>query len=211
MLKAILFDLDGTLIDSEEYYKSGTYTWIKRKGIDVNIEDIYSIIGLSIEDTYKKIVEITGLEYDDVKRTNENYFNKECPLDFNEWIFPETKDTFKMLKDKGLKIAICSMSPTFYIKKFGDDTGLSEYIDYYISGEECKNTKPDPEIYLKALKELNILPSEAIVVEDAKSGILAGKAAGIKVIARDASRYKIDQSKADLIIKDLNDLENILF
>lgn len=211
MLKAILFDLDGTLIDSEEYYKSGTYTWIKRKGIDIKVEDIYSVIGLSIEDTYKKIVELTGLPYEEVKKTNEHYFTVENPLDFNKWIYPETKEVFKKIKEKGLKIAICSMSPSEYIKKFGEKTGLSDYIDYYISGEECKHTKPDPEIYLKALEELDILADEAIVIEDAETGIKAGKAASLKVIARDASRFNIDQSEADLIIKDLKDLESIVF
>ena len=210
MLKACLFDLDGTLINSEEYYQHGTYFWINRMGIKINKEDIFPIIGKDAKDTYRILSKITGLDEETCKENNDHYFLKEDPLDFRKYLFEDVYDTFQMIKDKGLKIAICSMSPYDYIKKCIEECELEEFVDYYISGIDCEHNKPSPDIYLNALKELNINADEALVIEDAQSGIEAGKAAGMIVVARDDSRFKINQKDADFILEDLRKLSIIV-
>ncbi|CUU50898.1 HAD family hydrolase [Clostridium beijerinckii] len=83
------------------------------------------------------------------------------------------------------------------------DCKISDYIDFVTSGEECENDKPDPEIYIKAIKTLGFLCKEVIVVEDSKLGIRSAKAAGLNVIALAQKEYDIDQSEADFKINDL--------
>ncbi|MGN1405052.1 MAG: HAD family hydrolase [Erysipelotrichaceae bacterium] len=205
MLKAVFFDLDGTLMDSEMHYISGTVKWLNDLNIRVSEKDVFNIVGLSMDDTYKYLSELSGLSYDECVFYNEKYF-KSHPLNFKKLIYKEVPDVFRVLKNRGLKTAICSMSPLYYIKQFVSDNNLDEYVDYCVSGEDLKHNKPAPDIYLKALDELKLKQDEVIVVEDAKSGIDSALAAGLRVVARDASRYHVDQHKASAILSDLNEL-----
>lgn len=209
MLKAVFFDLDGTLMDSEMHYISGTAEWLNELDIRVSKEDVFNIVGLTMDDTYKYLSKLSGLSYDECVFYNEKYF-KVHPLDFRKLIYPEVKEVFRKLKDRGYKTAICSMSPLDYIKKFVSDNCLDEYVDYCVSGEDLKHNKPYPDIYLKALTELKLKKDEVIVVEDAKSGIESALAAGLKVVAKDASRYHADQHKADAILSDLKELIELI-
>lgn len=205
MLKAVFFDLDGTLMDSEMHYISGTVKWLNDLNIRVSEEDVFNIVGLSMDDTYKYLSELSGFSYDECVLYNEKYF-KSHPLNFKKLIYKEVPDVFRGLKNRGLKTAICSMSPLYYIKKFVSDNKLDEYVDYCVSGEDLKHNKPAPDIYLKALEELKLKKEEVIVVEDARSGIDSALAAGLRVVARDASRYHVDQHKASAILSNLNKL-----
>ena len=79
-----------------------------------------------------------------------------------------------------------------------------------ISDEDVKNPKPSPEIYLKAIERLGVNRDETLVIEDSSTGIKAGKNAGICTLARDSSRFFVDQSEADYIFDDLHEVFNIL-
>ena len=209
MIKAIFFDLDGTLMDSEMYYINGTKKWLNDLNIQYDEKDIMKIVGLTMEDTYKFLSNLSGLSYKDCVIHNEKYFNSH-PINFQKLIYKEVEEVFKKLHEIGYIIAICSMSPYGYIKKFVEDNNLDEYVNFFISGEDLKNNKPAPDIYLKSLKDLNLKPEEVIVVEDALSGIMSAKNAGLKVYARDASRYHVDQSEASGVLSCLDDLFKIL-
>ena len=80
---------------------------------------------------------------------------------------------------------------------------LDKYIDFIISGEECIESKPNPEIYNKAINALELSPKEVIAIEDSKLGIAAAKAASIEVLALEQNDNEQDQSEANYIIKDL--------
>lgn len=211
MIKAVLFDLDGTLIDSETFYMKGMVSIAHNLGaVNATEKDFYCVIGKTMDYTYEVFEKIVNKDLSIWKDYYNNYFVDIEPLKFNELLFDDVKETFFGLKEKNIKIAICSMSQVEYIKKFVDDCGLNEYVDYYVSGDEVKRTKPYPDIYLKALKDLNMNKDEVIVVEDADTGIEAGLSAGLKVYARDDSKFKIDQSKAIEVFKDLRKLLKII-
>lgn len=211
MIKAALFDLDGTLIDSESFYMKGMVNIAHNLGaINATEKDFYCVIGKTMDYTYEVFERIVNRDLSSWKDYYNNYFKDIDPLKFDELLFDDVKDTFIGLKEKGIKIAICSMSPIKYIEKFVNDCNLNEYVDYYVSGDEVEHTKPYPDIYLKALKDLNMNKDEVIVVEDADTGIEASLAAGIKVYARDDSKFNIDQSKAIEVFKDLRKLLKII-
>lgn len=208
MIKAILFDMDGTLTDSERYYTEGTFNWIN-KIKKVSLEDIYPIIGTNMDETYKILSKLSLLSYDEVVKLNTEYFN-DNPINYNDYIFNDVKDTLKLLKNNGYKLALCSLSEKWMVNNFIRDCHLENIFDVILSDDDVSNSKPNPEIYLKALELLSIDNDEAIVVEDSYNGILAGINANIKVFARDASRYHIDQSKAFYIFKDMSEILNII-
>ena len=212
MIKAILFDLDGTLIDSEEYYTEGTFEWIQRFGFKGKIEDIYPFIGK----TYQVQCEMVSgyinhqMSAEEVRVYNDNFFANEKPMVCSEYAFPEVKDSIIELKKHGYKMAICSSSSKELIAKIIAELGFDQYIDFIQSSDDVENGKPAPDVYLEALKFFNIEPKESIVVEDSYSGILAGKNANIYTVARKDYRYNIDQSLADSYIDGIDELYDLI-
>lgn len=87
---------------------------------------------------------------------------------------------------------------------------LEKYIDFVISGEECIESKPNPDIYIKTIKALNILPKEALAIEDSLLGIQSAKAAGLEVVALYQKDYDLDQSQARYKIKDLKEIIELI-
>lgn len=204
MIKAFLFDMDGTLTDSEKYYTEGTFNWVN-KIKNISLKDIYPIIGTNMDETYKILSNISGLSYDEVIKLNTEYFVNH-PINYNDYIFDDVKDVLNILMNKGYKLALCSLSERWMVEQFIKDCKFENVFDVILSDDEVKNSKPNPEIYLKAIELLNIKSDEAIVIEDSCNGILAGKNANMKVYARNASRYNIDQSRADYIFNDMHEI-----
>ena len=207
MIKAILFDMDGTLVDSENYYTSKSFDWLKQYKKDSNIKDVYKIVGLNMNDTYKMMASLAGISFDECKTSYDKYFL--ChPINYNDYLFSDVKDTLYKLKDK-YKLCVCTSSDKNMLNSFISDCDLNLF-DLTLSSDDVLNSKPNPEVYLKALNRLNISSDEAIVVEDSYSGIKAGKNAGVYTIARNSDRYLIDQSDADYIFDDMHEILEIL-
>lgn len=206
MIKAILFDMDGTLVDSEKYYTEGTFAWVN-KYENVSMKDVCAIIGTSMDETYRILSKLTGLDYSKVVDENTKYFEAH-KINYNDYLFDDVVDVLNILKEKGYKLGLCSLSDRWMVKQFISDCHLEGYFDIVLSNDEIKEAKPNPEIYLKALELLNINNKEALVIEDSYNGILAGKNANIITYARNADRYHIDQSKAEYIFSDMHDILN---
>lgn len=209
MIKGILFDMDGTLVNSELYYTSGTYNWMKEKGYQGSFESVFCIIGRTLEDTYDILSTMIPYTPKEIEKFNTEYFVTH-PIDYKKYGFKDTVETINSLYDLGIKMAICSGSPKSDIENFMRENNITDKIDYYITSEECKNAKPDPEIYLTALSHIGLNKNEVIIVEDSNSGIQAGINAGIKVIARKDEQFSLDQSKAKFLITDLRELIQIV-
>jgi len=209
MIKAVLCDLDGTLIDSERFYVNETKKWMTALGKDVPIEKCFAIVGMTMPETYTYLSKYTELSYEETKQSYDKHF-KDLNTDFATLLFADVKPFFDELEKRGIDIAICSMSPKDYVEKMMKECELNAYIDFYIGGNEVKHNKPAPDIYLRALEVLRVNSKDVIIVEDGKVGIEAGKAAGCYVIARDASYINMDQSKADLIVSNINDVFKVI-
>lgn len=210
-MKAVLFDMDGVLIDSEIFYMKGTYEWMKDLGYTGSFEGICTIIGTTMEKTYDMLYEMLHGKFslERIVEENEMYFTKH-PLDYKSIAKPGALDLFKTLKDKGYKIAICSSSPFDNIEHVAEVCGFKPYLDFVVSGEQFKQSKPHPEIYLHAAEELHVKPEECIVVEDSEFGIQAGISAGMKVIALEDKRLPNNQSKATHIVNSLSEVEELV-
>ncbi|MFW2490172.1 HAD family hydrolase [Clostridium chromiireducens] len=202
MKKAVIFDMDGVLAYTENFYFKRRMSFFDELKIEPSTRKLQDFIGSSSNMIWEMLV-----PDDEKKRENlkEKYFkySKEYEVNFLEVMNPSSKEVFAKLKDKNIKIAIASSSGKHDILRMTKECELDNYIDFVISGEECKKSKPDPEIYIETLKVLDLSPTDVLVVEDSILGIRAAKSAGITVGALVPKDYHIDQKEADFQINDL--------
>lgn len=209
-MKAIFFDLDGVLVDSEVLHQNLTLEFLKLEHSPIPPERFYLLIGSHKSlNPWPQIVEGIQLNepLDDFKdRLRQYKADRLKNIDYGKLIFPETKSVLLELKKRNIKIACASSSRMTYIKKVLDSQNLSELFDLIVTCDDFERSKPAPDIYLYCLNYFNYQANECLVVEDSEIGIQAGKSAGIRVIARKDYRFHLNQSQADDYIDDLRDL-----
>ena len=126
------------------------------------------------------------------------------PVPYAELLNEQTEPVMCELHERGVKCAIASSSYRELIDELVEIAGISDVLDYTISGSAFK---PDPEIYLRAMEALGVEPAECLVIEDSPMGIEAGKRSGARVLAlRPHEGVNLDQSAADTIIDSLADI-----
>lgn len=208
MIKAILFDMDGVLIDSEYYYHFGTYKWMKRLGFKGDHQELNKLIGTTMATTYDMLYDMFDGKYtkEELAKINEKYFGEEDPLDCKKIMFANVKECLVSFRQMGLKLALCSASPMNTIMDNLRQMEIENLFDCIVSGDDFERSKPDPMIYLYAMDKLHVTSEECIVYEDSTIGIAAGKASKAFCIARKDDRFGQDQSQADMLINDINEL-----
>lgn len=208
MIKAVLFDKDGVLMDSEAEYERRRQIFFSERGIDSSgFPDFYGsnndVIWRTVEPNDAERRARLAVEF--VERF------KDEPMIYADYVYPAVRPTLEALRARGILTALVSSSPRKFIDCFLDETGLTELFDYTVSGEECENHKPAPDVYLRAMEALGVHPDEVLVVEDSPLGIAAGRAAGAFVLAPSVpSAPGVDQSEADARIVDISGVLNYL-
>ena len=208
MIKAILFDMDGVLIDSEYYYHFGTYKWMKRLGFKGDHQELNKLIGTTMATTYDMLYDMFDGKYtkEELAEINEKYFGEEDPLDCKKIMFANVKECLVSFRQMGLKLALCSASPMNTIMDNLRQMEIENLFDCIVSGDDFERSKPDPMICHYAMDKLHVTSEECIVYEDSTIGIAAGKASKAFCIARKDDRFGQDQSQADMLINDINEL-----
>ena len=183
MVKAVIFDMDGLLIDSERTSFEAMEKNCDRLGVKID-EDFYcSLLGLCNKDAKKRVYEHFNGKIDVDK-----YFEDMFSLVKEEYIkngVPVKKGAFellKYLKKNGISAVVASSSDKDWVGWLLKKASLYDYFDGFMCGDEVENAKPDPEIFLKACQKAGAEPKDSLVLEDAQSGIEAANAAGIPVI-----------------------------
>ena len=184
-IKAMIFDLDGVLVDTAKYHYLAWKRLAKELNIEFSIEDNERLKGVSRMNSLEIILGIGGITLDNdakVKLADKKniwyveYISKLTPAD----ILPGVIDFLKSIKINGLKIALGSASKNSML--ILNNLKLTDYFDAIIDGTKVSNTKPDPEVFLKGALALEVLPCQCIVFEDAQSGIDAAINAGMYCI-----------------------------
>ena len=171
--KLVIFDLDGVLIDSRDIHYHALNAALMKVGEQFVItydEHLSSYDGLSTTVKLNKLTKEKGLPADEHRQVwkdkQEETFRIFADLDYD----PDLKDYMEDLKEEGYQIAVCSNSIRNTVKIILMGLGILEYVDLYVSNEDVKRSKPFPEMYWKAMTELNALPKDTVIIEDSHIG-----------------------------------------
>lgn len=207
MLEAVIFDMDGVLVDSEGYYINLFGDFLRRFGAEPDERIMNTIPGASASKTWEIMASMWSKPTDPNKLRalfHETYPDY-CPP-YADILFHGVKETLQELRELGYKLALASSTSMDYIRVMLEQTGMEGYFLEVVSGRSFKESKPDPQIYLHTARQMGVEPSACVAVEDSPYGIMAGKNAGMTVIAKKEERFHFDQSDADLMIDDICEL-----
>ncbi len=205
MIKAVLFDMDGVIVDTEPLHKKAYYLMFDHYNIKVSKSLFETYTGKSTIDVCKALCTVFNLEIAPESLVQKKraffkdlFFNDES-LQLIEGVLDLIKDYYK----NKLTLVLASSASMTTINNVFSRFNLDRYFKAKISGADLKASKPHPEIFEKAAKLAGFPQENCIVIEDSTNGILAAKAAGSFCIGFDSFHSKNqDYSKADLVVTD---------
>jgi beta-phosphoglucomutase len=204
--KAVIFDLDGVIVSTDEYHYQSWKKMANEEGIYFDRKINENLRGVSRMESLEIILERASKPYTSKEKTalaqrkNEYYkilLNQLTPAE----ILPGVMPVLEQLKRQGIKIAVGSSSKNTPV--ILEKIGLDHYFDAVADGNQIKNSKPDPEVFLLAAAQLQIRPEECVVIEDAVAGIDAALAGKMKAVAVGAAA---GYAKAHVGFKDLTEI-----
>jgi len=209
MKKAVIFDMDGVVVNTEPLSHSANKKFYESLNINVT-DDVYAtFIGNSDKNIIQKIVDIYGVETDKEVLLEEclKYYCDEFDADPNLELMPGVKDLIIDLHTKGMVILLASSSSKIKIERVFTRFGLYPYFSHIISGQDFEFSKPHPAIFLEAVAKSGFTSDECIVIEDSTNGIKAATAAGVYCIGYKSEEDSLqDTSLANEVITDFSEL-----
>lgn len=210
-VKAVLFDLDGTLFDTMLIWRQIDMDFLDSHGYDVDYIALQKDIeGMSMGETAEYFIKRFNME-----NTVEELVHIWIDMSIDYYKYkvkekPGAIEFVKELKKKGIKTAVASSNSRLLIETVLKANGIYDCIDTIVTSHEVAQGKPAPDVYLKAAENIGVEPKDCLVFEDVLAGILAGKAAGASVIAiwDEYSQFDWKEKKetADYYIEDYYEL-----
>jgi HAD superfamily hydrolase (TIGR01509 family) len=212
-MKAIIFDMDGVILDSEFHWKKAELTLFQKLLPSWTKADQQKIMGLNVHDTYRKLANDYGLSLAHMEFLSRvegialEVYRKKADL------MPDFVEFIKNIKSKKIPTALASSSLRQWIDIALKRFEIEMYFDFVVSNEDLDVPgKPAPDIYLYTAKKLGIKPADCLVIEDSKNGVMAAKAAGMYCVGfRNGFNKKQDLSSADVEIEGFKNMNNDKF
>ena len=183
MIRAVLFDMDGTLIDTEKYYRVFWPKAMAEFGYKMTDEQVLSMRSLGRPFAPARLKEWFGeeLDYYAIRARRTEMMEAQLDVDGIQ-LKPGAVEILEELRRRGILAAVATATPPERTEKYLGLTGIRPYFSKIISATQVKEGKPSPDIYLYACEQLGLAPEECMAVEDAPNGILAAYLAGLRVV-----------------------------
>ena len=180
---AVIFDMDGVLIDSEPLWKIAMEQVFKSIGCPLTRQDFQKTVGLRLDEVIEYWHEHTGWSTLTPKEVEDQIVQRMILLlKENGSPLVGVVETLQFLKSKGIKIGLATSSYTILIETVLNTLSIADFFDFTHSAENETHGKPHPAVYLTVANKLDVHPNKCIVIEDSLNGIISGKAARMKVI-----------------------------
>ena len=215
LLKGVIFDLDGVIVDTAHYHYLAWKKLAGELGIDLTPERNERLKGVSRLESLDIILALGGIDLPPAEKERLAHKKNTWFVDFIERmspdeIFPGVKGLIEELRAKGVSVALASSSKN--ARTVLDLLHISGLFDAVVDGTMVVNSKPDPEVFLLAASKLNLRPDECIVFEDAEAGVEAALRAGMKCVgigdaAQLGKAHKVLPRTADFTVEMIADLK----
>lgn len=209
MIEAIIFDMDGVLVDSEPFHIEIEKRQFERNKVIVSAEEHHNYMGMASDVMWRTIVHKHQLnipveELIDQNRTESiRYFSELATIP----VMPGLIELLEMLKGKNYPMAVASSSFPEIIELILKKTELRDYFRVVVSSQEAGQSKPEPDVFLLAAKKLGVPPTNCIVIEDSFNGIAAAHAANMHCVAyQGPGSNPQQQNEADAVITSFDQL-----
>jgi mannitol-1-/sugar-/sorbitol-6-/2-deoxyglucose-6-phosphatase len=212
-IKAVIFDMDGVLIDSEPYWRLAMIKGFKEVGLNFTDEDCRQTTGMRLKEVIEFWFQRHSITQFSVADTNSlilDYLTEFIEKDGKEML--GVSELLTYLKANNYKIGLATSSDERFMNTVVIKLKLSVYFDAIVSAQKLQYAKPHPDVFLKCAEALGVLPQQCLVIEDSVNGVIAGKAASMRVIAvpekefREKNGFKI----ADKLVENLREVKGIL-
>ena len=204
--KAVIFDLDGVLVDSGEFHKQSWYDLADKEGFSLTDEFFYSTFGMQ---NYQVIPQMLGTDVapDEVERLSvlkEQRFRELVAGKLT--LLDGVPELIGKLKSSGFLLAVGSSAPWVNLDFMLRQAKIDNCFDALVCGDEITHSKPAPDTFLKAAEKLSVSPDRCVVVEDAVQGVEAAIAAGMATVAVTTTRSRQELDQADVIVDSMTEL-----
>ena len=212
MIKAVIFDMDGVIIDSELVYLEQMWEFGKTRNPQMKLEELYPMVRASKADAWSVLARAMGQgqTWEEARADLKAHVDLYRDVDYRKIFRPEIRQILAELKKKGYKLAVASSTQLPLVERVMRENGIIDQFEILVSGNQFEKSKPDPEIYLYTAAKLGVKPEECLAVEDSTFGVLAGHRAGMTVAALKDDRFQFDQSPADYRMDRLTEVLEIL-
>lgn len=204
-IQAVIWDLDGVIIDSADEHRRAWQRLAREEGITMTDADFWATFGMRNDDIFAKLWRKLPSEQVKVLSDRKEMYFRELIRE-SAAPLPGSIELMCELHDSHYAQAIASSTPIENINLIADVLGLKRYLSILVSGETVAKGKPAPDIFLKAARELHMDPPVCLVIEDAVAGVEAAHNAGMRCVAVAGNRDLPGLRKAEIMVKDLTEM-----
>jgi|SRR5690554_373141 len=205
MIKTVIFDMDGVIVDTEPVHKYAYFRHFEELGIDVTEELYATFTGNSTKNVYQKIKDQFGIkeEVEQLVQRKRYLFNEAFDSKPDLELISGVEQLIKDLYQNKLELILASSASKSTISRVFNRFKLDDYFSYKVSGEDFPKSKPDPAIFLHAASLSKNASEECVIIEDSTNGVKAACAAGIYCVGYNSENSKLQNLEgADVLIDD---------
>jgi beta-phosphoglucomutase family hydrolase len=202
-LQAVLWDMDGVIVDTGPYHLMGWHEVFGRRGLKYSDDDFRRNFGKRNDDIVRIVAggSISAEEANLIATEKEVVFRQKAAGNLKP--FPGALELINSLKERGIKIALASSAPIENVRLVTNDLGLEGVFDVVVWGREVTEGKPSPQGFLLAARRLGVEPGHCVVIEDSVAGVTAAKRAGMKCLAVTNTNSREKLAEADMVVDTL--------